>query len=177
MLEQATQILQIVAYLVIAVALVYAALQINGIRRTIRETNSWNRRKAAQDMIFQIDKNASVCTDLNRHFGIFKKREPIPLAKIQKAFSENSELEFRLVELLNAYSALARGVLEGVYDEQIVYDASSARLVKIHNSFQMYIEFRHQEQGPHLYTALETLACEWRARLSPADRRDLTGGV
>lgn len=91
-------------------------------QKIAKDAHDWNRRSAAQDALRDLRKSV-LLSKLNQHFDYLNLDGEIALNRIEKGFREEAELQNELHGLLNYYEGLARGVRQGIYDEEVVRTA------------------------------------------------------
>jgi hypothetical protein len=65
--------------------------------------------------------------------------------------------------VLNYFEGLARGVRQGIYDEQVIKTAFRGLMINVNESFKYYIQNRrHQFHNPRVWVELEVLSDCWR---------------
>jgi hypothetical protein len=153
----------------LAMGVVFAGVQLRKTRQSVeaslkihRENHDFQRRYAAQEALRSYDYSV-LSGPLETEFRFLENAEPISLRRIQEAFRANSELQRDLHQLLNYYEALARGVRQGVFCEDVVKAGRRKAMIVAANSFQTYIEHRRKQLNPQAWTELTQLCHKWRA--------------
>ena len=172
---QTLEFFQLIASGTTVIALIYTGFQIYLLRKVHRDNHEWNRRKSAQDLTIDIGSRISDYNDLSVAFNLFNRTEAIPLDEINTKFAENPSLELKVLEFLNLFNIMARGVIEGVYDEEIIYKARSTSMIKTFEALKQYIEKRKNERGIDIYSSIEALVNEWKNKNTLVKRRRITG--
>ncbi len=169
--------IQIAANIAVVVGLVYAGYQIRLLRQTHRDNHDWNRRKCAQEIVMEVGMNISNFRDLSRDLNLFNRHEPIPLSELDEAFKENPDLELKVLEILNIFEGLARGIKHNVYDRDIVTNARRFSMIRMHEALMNYLTNRKKERSVEIYPNFDALVNEWRMEKSAVDNRQSTGEV
>lgn len=188
--EKITIALSILSFLTILVGLIYGALQLKnaaaqlqgaaeqlGLTKEIhRENHEWSRRLAAQEALREYSYSV-VSGPLQEEFDYLNITEPLSLASIEQKFGEHRSLQKDLHQLLNFYEGLARGINQGLFDEEIVKSARKNSIVMADKSFQNYIAKRRTEMNSTAWRQLSSIASKWESEDHFVPARAQTGGV
>lgn len=112
--------------------------------RALRANYDWNRRKAAMDAVIGLATAIRESESLVKQLPEWFSGTPIPLTTLLALFKESPDLEIVCKRLLDVYENLATGVLESVYDENVVRKARRTDLTTMFKRFEPYI--MHQRQ-------------------------------
>lgn len=197
--EQKTHILMYFGFAATTTAILVAVLQnIN--------THDWNRRHAAKVALKEFRSNAKSHADkLNVVFNYYLRDENSPITKEQiheaicrkdadgkfihcdKSYKleidpDKSELLASIKEHLNLYEDIASGVLQGVYDKEVVADLSASSFIKVANIFGPYIKHYNDDMYPaargRIWLNVKTLGEDFRKKYredKQAAERDKAG--
>jgi hypothetical protein len=97
-------------------AYIYTTRQLKLLRITYRDLHDWNRRKAAQDAIDNMQGIADDTPLLDDKFKIMERNDPIPLVQIRQECEADSHVRTVLHRRLNYFESLAVGVNQAVLD-------------------------------------------------------------
>ena len=152
-----------------------AKLEIKAIVETHRENHDFQRRIAAQDAINQFN-FSSLSAELGTKFGYFEHNLPISIKEIRKVFDASEENRSKLIMLLRHYEGLARGINQGIYDEEVVKSALRRTILRVSRAFSLYIEQRRIELGnPKLWKEFTDLGDRWLSEDTIIESRPKTG--
>jgi len=165
--EEYSLIISLITACIALIGLVYAAIQIQAVRRQVEASykvneanHDWNRRMAAQSAINEFNQS-TVTRTLQVEFNFINLTEAIPLANIEAAFKKHSDLQNELHQFLNFYESIARGVFQKIYDEEVVKTARRTVMVRALKSFDAYIEERRKAYSNAAWAQLDALVAEW----------------
>jgi uncharacterized protein YfaT (DUF1175 family) len=144
--------------------------QISEIARIDTQQHDWNRRLAAQDALRHYD-YTWFSSPLQSEFDYFNQDDAIPVKQVLKKFKENEEVQSYLIRLLNYYEALARGINQGIFDEQVIKCARRNAMIKAHRSFRNYIDHRRKNANEMAWVELSDLVTKWEREHNRAERR------
>lgn len=169
--EIASLIIQGGSGLLVAAGLFYAAKQ-------IRTTHDWNRRKAAQDATLMLTIGTNGMNLLQEHFSYMTRTDPIACSEFQPVFEKHPEVRITIHDLLNYYEAIARGVFQGIYDEQIIKPSKTTAAFRAYDKLTPYIRQRRLEtSSPNLWNHFEALVSSWRRDATNLAKRPATDQV
>lgn len=169
-------IIRAVSTVFIAIGLLYTGRQISLLKESHRQNHDWNRRNAGQIAIRQMLDLAPVDILINKVFNNSNTTEAIPLEKILEAFENNNELQSQLHQLLNAYEGLARGILQGIYDEEVIYEGRRGSMIQAFDNFKPYITYRRKNVHSSAYELMESIVDRWKTKSSKKEQRIKLGG-
>ena len=179
--EKYSLVLALTNIVLLIVGFIFAYLQLRGARAEIRTLNvhhadnhDWNRRHAAQEALRNYNYSL-LSSPLQTSFDYLNSLDSIPVSQIEDKFSENTDLQSDLHQLLNYYEALARGINQGIFDEDVVKSARRNAMVRCERSFRNYIEKRRQNVSPRAWVELSHITTRWAAENSDVEIRGLTG--
>lgn len=133
------------------------------------------QRLAAQEAVANLRSHAQVAAELNKLFNSSNLTEGIPLGVILAAFKEDKQVQNKVNEVLNNYEALARGVYQGIYDEEVVKSARRGAMIQQFDAYESYIKDRRIKVYAGAYLQLESLANKWKSESVARDYRSQTG--
>lgn len=164
--EIVTITIQGVSALLIGGGLLYTAKQ-------LKANHDWNRRKTAQEATRQYHsiRNKNIVND-KLHY--LTRTDQIPLDEINGLCEEFQELRQSIHALLNYFESIARGVNQGIYDEEVIKEASESIMIRAFDKFYPYIQKRREKQ-PTAWIQLETITAKWKYEKQPAYTRKHTG--
>ena len=140
-----------------------AGSQLEKIQETHRQNHDWERRIAAQSAVNEYSSVVDT-KDLKSEFDYLNRTDVIPLAELQGAFERCSDMQGSLNKMLNYYERLARGVRQGIYDEELIKAARLTAMKKVLRVFGPYIEHRRKEFSPNAWADLDALVDEWKVQ-------------
>ena len=165
----------IIASLFTGVGLIYAGWQIKLLKKTHTDNHDWNRRLAAQEAVANLRLHAPIAAELNKLFNSTNLTEGIPLDVILKAFKEDKSIQNKVNEILNGYESLARGVYQGIYDEEVVKSARRGAMIQQFVAYESYIKDRRINVYKNAYLQIESLANKWKLEDNSNHYRNKTG--
>jgi len=151
-----------------AAGLFYAGLQLRHSKKMHELTyrvhladHDWNRRMAAQNAIAEFNQS-QLSSALQEAFNYLNLKEPIPLREIEEKINNTPALQNDLHQLLNTYESFARGVIQNIYDEEVIKAARCRVMCKAYRVFQSYIDFRRVSlNAPKAWSDLKYLVQKW----------------
>ncbi len=159
MINNITIITQLVSVLLLVVGLLYAGYQLSLTRKVHKENHEWNRRFAAQQAL---SRKIEGLDELNEAFKHMNLTDSIPMKEYREAFEKSPQLQPSLHRYLNYFEDLCRGMLYGVYDEDIIRNARGGTFDKVYNNHRNFIENRRKEVHPLVYRHLREVVENWR---------------
>ena len=165
---------QLTATLAAVVGLLFLAKQVRLATESVERQHDWNRRHAAQQAILSFNSTVTGIEELQKELDFLNKKEPIPSKTILDLFEANHEMQLVCHRLLNFYEGLARGIHQGLYDEEVIRVARMQTMIRTFDSFKAYMDERRAIH-PQAFSELETLVNHWRSQLSDLPRRHHTG--
>jgi len=160
---------------ILVFAVLYAAKQLKLLRLTHADNHDWNRRKSAQDLTMQLNDMLGDTDSLHKTLNVINRVEPIPLVEITEAIENDPSVQLKINKVLNIYSSVARGVLNGVYDREIIANSRRMAMIKTFDSFSSYIYQRRKESISILWNYYESLVNEWKEEITAIETRQPTG--
>jgi len=177
--EKINVIIQIITLLFLGIGLVFTIIQIKKLtcqlhqNSTIHKQNHlWNRMIASQNAL--LEHGTTKISKLLTEFDIVNRTEAIPIAEINNKFTENPELQNSVHLYLNMYEGFARGVRQGIYDEEIIKNARKTAMIVCLRSFSAYIDNLKIKQ-PKALIELDTLVKKWQHEDLNTENRKVTG--
>ncbi len=163
--------------LVLVGGLLYAGLQLRSLRKIHADNHKWNRKKAAQDVIFKITELADHTIKLNEKIKHIDTAQPIPVPELKQIFKDNPNVPVILHHVLNHYEGLARGVYKGIYDEDIIKTARKGTMIRVYRVFRDYIEDKRNEHETNkkIYEQFEAIVNKWEQERTHIPKPDLVG--
>jgi len=174
-LKDITDVFQILASIAVLATAFFASYQLILIRKAHQDDHEWNRRKSAQDLTMELTESLGDTAILHERLQIINRKEPIPLDEILKAIKEDPVLQLKIQKVLNIYSVVASGVLNGVYDKEIIEKARRKAMIATYDAFSAYITYRRKESIPTLWFSLESIVNGWKNELTSSETRELIG--
>ena len=159
--EVITLVLRTFAVLLVAAGLFYTGYQIKMTRQIHKDNHEWNRRKAAQDVLMNVDLTTA-SKELNKALEFLDVKESIPLEKILTAIKEDRHLQNLIHKLLNVYEGYARGINQGIFDEEVIKTARKGTMIRVLESFSSYIKYRREGWADKAWIQAETLIRKWQ---------------
>ena len=142
--------------------LLYTGKQISLLKRTHRENHDWNRRIETQKALAEYNRTI-IAPDLNKVFDHLNAKHPISVEKVLAEFATNSSLQSQCHILLNSYEGFARGIQQGIYDEEIIRKARKTAIIRTYTAYKEYIAHRQRENNSLAFKELEALVSKWLA--------------
>lgn len=159
----------------------FAYLQLKAASREIHALNQhhsdyhdWHRRHATQEALRYYNYSL-LSSPLQTSFDYLNSAESISVTQIEERFKENPNLLSDLHQLLNSYEALARGVNQGIFDEDVLKSARRNAMVRCERSFRNYIEMRRQNISPRAWIEFSYITQKWSSEITSVEVRPLTG--
>jgi len=166
-------IIQAISTSILAISVIYAGRQITLLRKQHGENHDWNRRIAAQQAIREYREIQASIEDLSHHFDYHNRTEGVAADNFNKKFEEVKHLQTSLHTALNYFEGLARGVRQGIYDEEVVKNAFHGSMISVYECFKYYICSRRKKwDNQKLWFELEALIDKWKQeeRVTNPDR-------
>lgn len=129
---------------------------------THADNHEWNRRYATQvelSRFFQTDKGYEM---LNSAFQYVERTEQISIHEINEKFEQTPELRIASYRLLSFYESLARGIFQGIYDEEVVKESQQNEMIRIYEIFKNFIEARRKSVDQGTYDNIEKIVNQWK---------------
>jgi len=168
-------IIRSLTMIIVGAGLFYTGYQIKLSRLFHRDNHDWNRRIESQKALVHYNTTV-MSTKLNEMFDFMNINKSIPLDKIMSEIEKSKETQNLIHRYLNIYEGYARGIIQGIYDEELIKNARRGVMVKTYLRFKEYIEFRKQQWGPTAWKELESMANKWNHESTNYKERDKTGG-
>ena len=105
-------------------------------------------------------------------FSRWFKGEALPLKEIKKVFDEKPQLQVACKRLLDAYGNLATGIIQGVYDEDVIRTARRTDLVTIYERFEAYIKDLRARVHQQAYNYLQRICDKRKSETTKPGFRD-----
>ncbi|MDB2437552.1 DUF4760 domain-containing protein [Hellea sp.] len=155
------ELIEIITLIILTIALVITAFQLNLLRQNRIEQHDWNRRIAAQKALYEY-KAKGAWKHLDAVFDYHDDTNPIQAKEIKEAFLKEDNLKSELFDLLNFYESLARGINYGIYDESVIKAARKNAMIKVTHFFKAYIRHYRQEKNPHAWIQFTDTVERWK---------------
>lgn len=139
-----------------------------------QENHDWNRRIAAQDAIVAF-RNQNKTKELRESLGGIDINDAIPLKTILKKFETDSELKGYIHSVLNTFEGYSRGILQGIYDEEVIRTGLRGTMIRYFNCFRPYIIHTRETRNPLLYNEFEGMINKWKTEKTKIDSRGQIG--
>lgn len=153
----------------VILGLFYNAHQTRLARRVHRENHEWNRRKAAQDILLQGRMDTSGLAELTKELYEKKDDGAISLDFLQERFKQNPNFLIAVNKMLNYHEALAVGINQGIYDEQVIKHTKYSTMKRTFHIFSNYIHYSRTKQLT-AFEEQETLISSWNERPKVRDK-------
>lgn len=177
-IETTKVVLQAAALIVLLVGLLLTIRQIRLLRLSYVDLHDWNRRKAAQDAVDNVEHIAADTPLLDGKFQIMSKNDPIALKSILGACESTVEVQTAIHRRLNWFESLAGGVKQGVFDEEVIKDAYQRVFRSTHRQFSEYIDHRRNADSYDAWSEFGDMIERWdQEDKASASRRKQTGAV
>lgn len=158
-----TTILTGISAFLLALTVLYAAREVKLLRVQHQDNHDWNRRLAAQQAVREYKEIQFMVEALSVHFDYHHRKEGIPTLDFEAKLKEIAGLQSNLHTVLNYFEGLARGIRQGIYDEELIRVAFRGHMLRVYESFRYYIEGNRQKLGnPKIWVELEDLVDAWR---------------
>ena len=119
------------------------------------------KRVAAQQALAAYRLSVTL-SNLQMHFHYIDKIREIPIEEILEALKREPELKVELHDLLNYYEGLARGIAQGIYDEQVIKAGRYGAMRRAYRAFLPYIIYRRAEnKSSRAWVDLESIILKW----------------
>lgn len=165
----------------------YAGKQISLLTKTHAKDHDWNRRKAAQDATIALNRELSEISEVIEEYKILDNyAESAKLDKILSDIENVPDTRIKINRLLNAYDAIARGVWQSVYDEDIIRLSREVSMTSVYTIFKPFIMYRRNEQQTKYnnnektivaWNFLEKLVKKWETDSENLSLREHTGDL
>jgi len=136
--------------------------------RQISNEYNWNRRKAAQDIIFQISQGdlLELRKKLNEYANDFYNDETYETAVLEtKTKEEKTELNHTVRTYLSYLEGIALGIKQNLYEDKILYDYLGSALPEICRWAMPFIKDRRiKTKDEDIYIGLTRVAEKWKKR-------------
>lgn len=122
----------------------------------------WRRKIAAQEALASYSSSV-VLSDLQKQLNYLEigRRGCIDLDELEQKLEASPDLRADLHRLLNYYEALARGVLQGLYDDEVIKAGRRGAMNRAYSGFECYIVKRRDSGSPNAWIDFETLIRRW----------------
>ncbi len=158
-------------------SVLYAGKQVKLLRNQHWDNHDWNRRLAAQQAVREYKEIQPMLETVSEHFDYQNRTEGISHDDFETKFEKNIELQSRLHQVINYFEGLARGVRQGIYDEEVIRVAFRGHMIRVYESFKYYIEGRRRKlHNQKIWIELEEVSDAWHKDERAVDpRRDPIG--
>lgn len=174
--ESISIILQSASLVLIAIGLYHLVLT----RKVHSQNHDLTRRITTQEILRENNKH-ELSKKLSVHFDWINSKDSIALKKILVVLEEdeNKEVQGALHALINIYEGYARGIFQGVYDEELIKVARKTVMIRMNFQFQSYINYRREYwRNDKVWDQFEKLVKKWNAQdQEPLKGRSRTGKV
>ena len=186
--EKATLIIGILNLLCLVIGFIIAlvqiknssnalSLQLSDTQKVLENNNllhqadhDWNRRLAAQEALRHFNYSL-LDSPLREKFDYLTLKRAIPLQEILEAFNQNATLRSNAHQLLNYYESLARGINQGIFDEEVIKVARKNAMSMNVIAFQHYITDR-RTISPKAWLELTDIVQKWKDEPPYAIKRE-----
>jgi hypothetical protein len=162
-IETIKALLQGATLLILLIGLWLTIRQLQLLTKSNVDQHDWNRRKAAQDAVVsstrEIEKDTLLLDD---KFKIMSRTDPFSLDEIRQQLNADEKVKIALNKRFNTLEALALGVHQGVFDEEVVKTGYRMLFRRTLLLFRAYMEHRRNTTGsPRVWREVDTLSQEW----------------
>ena len=173
-------IIDIGTFCVVVIATGFAAVQLWQGRQALEQSakaqeaeNTWNQQIAAQSALSEYGTSVELSL-LQEKFDYLSIGQvgTIPLDKILNEIEADPNVRTDLHKLLNYYEKIARGVLQGLYDGEVVKAARRGAMTRALRGFASYVDHRREVGSPKAWCDLQTLVEEWEGQQVAAGALD-----
>lgn len=175
--EQYSFIIQIASYLILAIGLVIAVIQLHQLRKQRVSEHDWNRRSKAFEYSFSGDPDMlRVLTRLDAHLEISSKRAlEIGFDEIERlSKSDYPEIKNDIHFALARLEYMCTAMKHAVADEGICRDLLENRTITFFRFFRQYIDDVRERRGSRkIFINIEHYANQW-SNQGPFKPRDPT---
>ncbi len=163
------------SFFVIAVGLFYTARQIKLLIKIHQENHDWNRRVAAQSALVAIRELTETIQQIEAVFQHGNTNNVIALSIIKEKIESNKKLRPQIARYLSSYESLARGILQGIYDEEVVMTGRRGQMTKVFNQFYHYIDLRRKTINKNYCSCMEDVVKRWKSKDVKVKQRSAIG--
>ena len=155
-------------FLTPAVLLSSVCLSYFGIVRTIKSNRNNVKDRATITYIMERNKDERFSEGMWTILSL-DKDDHIDLRKFAKSDHRRTDEATKIRYVANHYEYLSVGVLNNIYNEDMLINASRTTTIKIHHALENYIEeIRKDRKTNTIYEHFDTLAKRWTARVPPS---------
>lgn len=172
--QSVTIVLGIANLVILLGGLYYAGYQIKILRVTYGDEYKWRRMIAAQEAIRSFSEIIEYRIRLESVFEYLDRKNPIPLEKIFEEFKNDPSIKVTLCAVLNYNEMLARGVYQGLYDEEVISEARKDPIIAQYNAFSLYIK-EMQKETPNVWCQTESIVNKWKHEETGKPKRNSIG--
>ena len=167
-LEQA---LALANFLAVVGGLTFAGFQVRQGRKALEQSaeahkadHAWHRQIAAQEALAQYSTSVYL-SRLAKEFNYLEigRSACVDLDLVEERFKAEPDLRQDLHALLNFYESLARGVIQGLYDEDVIKAARKGAMERAYTGFKCYIDARRKTGSPKAWLDLQVLIERWES--------------
>jgi hypothetical protein len=163
-MQLAQVIIDSLTLFVLGIGLLYSAKQISSLKKTHQEALDWNRRIEAKKALQTASEKIASTIKLYEALPMRDSQETIPRAEIERVIEERPDLHVLLSDMLNWYESLASGILQRVYDEEVIKIARRGDMIRCFDRYKNYIHFI-RGTAPRIWEDMEHMAEKWRAEI------------
>jgi hypothetical protein len=150
---------QILGIYFVVISLRFVKNQIEMSEKIHADTLIWNKKIATENELSS-KVNPAVTKLINESFDL-KAHRILPLELVLSVIDEKKSIEGNIHHVLNRYERLGRGVMNGIYDEDIVKKAIRGPLLRTYYRYYEYIEHWKIKENKYAWVEFIRLAQKW----------------
>ncbi len=135
--------------------------------KQLKSDHDWRRRHAAQSALFNFNQYVND-ERLQNETDFLNVTDSIPLEELTQ-----KNIELLIYKLLIFYENLARGVLQNVYDEEVIKKARKDSMIRTYRAFYSYIKNRRKMQD-NAFHCFEKVVRKWEYESTDIKHRHKT---
>ena len=141
-------------------SLLYLGLQFKRSAKIHEQNLEWQKRIETRKKLDDYNRLDSA-QFLNEHLKFISRKHPIPVDEINDCIKTSHEIVVHLSRLLNYYEAIAIGIENNIYNEELVKVTRKNAMISTFTSFEDYIKYDRREDNPSAYIKFENLIKQW----------------
>jgi hypothetical protein len=111
-------------------------------------------------------------TVLQDELNYIDRSDTIPMDELSNVLKRNTNIKIEIHKMLDFYEYLACGIMQGIYDPEVVKVGCSSSMKKAARAFEEYIKDRQARFNPRAWRNLQALTKQWQEEETRPETRD-----
>lgn len=158
---QIADIIQVLILVVLIITAVIALKEISETKNIHKETLLWNKKNKTIDVLNDFRKVIPHKTKKHFKKQLKQPNKTIPCEEILGEIAQEAKIKSEIVEYLNHHEGLAIGIINGLYNEDLIKKARRTSFFQTWIQYEEYIAHRRKVSNSEAWKNFEEIVNKW----------------